>query len=366
MPRRVKLFVAASLVTAVVAIGVIAGAATTGLLSLGSGQNGTVSCAGQHLRASKLSPVQYSLTCVGGRDAASRRSTYGDPSPSTTSTTTPTDAAPPTTAPPTTAPPTTTTTTQASPSVVEGTTGGRWAPAVNATWQWDLSDSPPGPVPDGPVQFIDIDGFDNSAATVAQLHSEGMKVVCYVDVGTAENYRSDFSSFPSSLLGLSNGWPGEYWLDTSPDGPEYSTLQAIMTARFQMCADKGFDAVEPDNLDGSENSTGFNLTVTEGDQYAEWIAAEVHSLGMSVAQKNFEDQSSTLEPFFDFVIEEQCYQYTDCSDLEPYVTAHKAVLDVEYDGRCPTVGLVPGITVMLKDLDLDASPRTVCPTPAAP
>ena len=65
-------------------------------------------------------------------------------------------------------------------------------------------------------------------------------------------------------------------------------------------------------------------------------------------QKNFEDQSSVLEPYFDFVIEEQCYQYNDCSDLQPYVDAHKGVFDVEYDGNCPSGTLVPGVNVMLK------------------
>jgi len=192
---------------------------------------------------------------------------------------------------------------------------------------------------------FDIDGFDNTGTdnadessslgsahspVVAELHALGDHVVCYVDVGTAESWRPDYSRFPAALLGDNNGWPGERWLDTNPNGPDYATLQAIMTARFEMCKNNGFDAVEPDNLDGSENTTGFSLTVAEGDQYAEWVAKEIHSLGMSVAQKNFEDQSSVLEPYFDFVIEEQCFQYGDCTDLAPYYDNGKAVLEVEY------------------------------------
>ena len=192
---------------------------------------------------------------------------------------------------------------------------------------------------------LDIDGFDNTGTdnadesislsssgspVVAELHALGDHVICYVDVGTAENWRPDYSEFPAALLGNNNGWPGERWLDTNPNGPDYATLEKIMTARFEMCKNNGFDAVEPDNLDGSENTSGFNITIAEGDEYAEWLANEIHSLGMSVAQKNFEDQSAVLEPYFDFVIEEQCFQYGDCTDLAPYYESSKAVLEVEY------------------------------------
>ena len=186
---------------------------------------------------------------------------------------------------------------------------------------------------------FDIDGFDNTGTdnadessslsssdspVVAELHALGDHVICYIDVGTAENWRPDYSEFPAALLGDNNGWPGEKWLNTNPNGPDYTTLQRIMTARFEMCRNNGFDAVEPDNLDGSENDTGFAITTSEGDEYAEWVANEIHASGMSVAQKNFEDQSSVLEPSFDFVIEEQCFQYGEtASILLPITTTTK-------------------------------------------
>ena len=62
-------------------------------------------------------------------------------------------------------------------------------------------------------------------------------LICYIDVGTAENWRSDYSSFPASVMGSSNGWPGERWLDIR----QLAVLEPIMTARFQMCREKGFD-----------------------------------------------------------------------------------------------------------------------------
>ena len=123
------------------------------------------------------------------------------------------------------------------------------------TWYWQLQ----GKVAVKPVEATDFDGFDNSAATVAMFHARGQRTICYIDVGTWENGRPDANKFPASLLGKGNGWPGERWLDIR----RLSVLEPIMTTRFQMCRRKDFDAVEPDNLDGWQNSTGFGLTARE-------------------------------------------------------------------------------------------------------
>ena len=87
----------------------------------------------------------------------------------------------------------------------------------------------------------DIDGFTNSAGEVATLHGQGKHVICYIDVGTAENFRPDYSSFPASVLGGSNGWPGERWLDIS----KLAILESIMTARFQMCRERASTPSSP-------------------------------------------------------------------------------------------------------------------------
>ena len=50
----------------------------------------------------------------------------------------------------------------------------------------------------------------------------GRKVVCYIDAGTWEDWRPDAAQFTTSLLGRSNGWPGERWLDVRWDVEEES------------------------------------------------------------------------------------------------------------------------------------------------
>jgi len=199
----------------------------------------------------------------------------------------------------------------------------RWTPPQQLTWYWQLTGTPKVE----PVAATDIDGFDNSSGTVANFHAIGQRMICYIDVGTSENWRPDASQFPATVLGNGNGWPGEQWLDVR----QLAVLEPIMTARFEMCQQKGFDAVEPDNMDGYENDTGFPITAADQLAYDTWIAQEVHSLGMAVFQKNDPDQAAQLEPYFDGVIDEQCNQYSECSSYRPYVSAGKPVLNAEYD-----------------------------------
>lgn len=209
-----------------------------------------------------------------------------------------------------------------------GTGGSWWIPPQVLTWYWQLQGSINN---NEPVAAYDIDGFDSSAAEVATLHGQGKHVICYIDAGTYEPGRSDSSHFPAAVLGNGvKGWPGEQWLDVS----NLSVLEPIMTARFKMCKEKGFDAVEPDNIDGyeTENNSGFPLLTAERQlTYNEWIASEVHSLGMAVLQKNDGEQTAQLQPHFDGALDEQCNQYGECASFQPYLSAGKPVLNAEYE-----------------------------------
>ena len=210
-----------------------------------------------------------------------------------------------------------------------------WLPTQRESWQIQISSTPRRPFL--PVGMIEVDGFGTPAATVAALHAtlHGRGVVCYVDAGTWENWRPDAGKFPRSLLGKPDGgWPGERWLDIA----RYrGALAAIMTARTRMCARKGFDAVDFDNVDGYANHTGFPLTAAEQLRYDVFLANTAHRLGLSVALKNDLPQIPVLLKYFDFAVDEQCFQYREClsSDnggfgLDEFTTAGKAVFEIEY------------------------------------
>lgn len=201
-----------------------------------------------------------------------------------------------------------------------------WHPPQNLTWYWQLQGKLDTAVP---VAAYDVDGFETSAADVATLHAQGKHVVCYVDVGTAESFRPDYGSFPRSVLGRSNGWPGERWLDIR----QLSLIEPIMTARFRICTEKGFDAVEPDNIEAFSNKSGFPITSQQQLSFNEWIAEEVHSLGMAVLQKNDAEQTSQLSSYFDGALTEQCNQYRECAEFEPYLASGRPVINAEYHLR---------------------------------
>lgn len=177
-----------------------------------------------------------------------------------------------------------------------------------------------------PAAAYDVDGFDTSSSEVARLHSTGKHVICYIDVGTWENWRPDASDFPRSVLGKPNGWPGERWLDI-----RQPVVRRLMARRFRReCQAKHFDAIEPDNIDGYQNHTGFPLTANEQLRYDEWVANQAHALGLAVLQKNDPSQARQMESYFDGVLDEQCNQYHECSAFKPYLAAGKPVLNAEY------------------------------------
>jgi hypothetical protein len=224
--------------------------------------------------------------------------------------------APPTTTPITVPPPTTTTTVPA---------GAHWTPSSAApiSWYWQLQGTVNVSVP---AQVYEVDGFNTPAATVSTLHAQGKKAICYIDFGTSETNRPDIGSFPASVRGLGNDFPGEQWLDIR----QLAILQPIMTARMQMCVSKGFDALEADNVDGYSNATGFPLTASDQLTYDEWIAGAAHDLGLSVGLKNDNDQATQLQPFFDWALDEQCNEFAQCSTESAFTAANKAVFNAEY------------------------------------
>ncbi|MEU0069166.1 endo alpha-1,4 polygalactosaminidase [Streptomyces sp. NPDC006332] len=202
--------------------------------------------------------------------------------------------------------------------------GGHWRPRPAVAWQWQLT----GRVDTGvDVPVYDIDGFDQSEATVATLHDEGRRVICYLSTGAWEDWRPDAEKFPRSVLGEGNGWEGERWLDIR----RTDVLEPLMAARIDMCRDKGFDAVEPDNMDGYRNRTGFPLRAADQLRYNRLVARLAHDRGLAVGLKNDLDQIPQLVDDFDFAVNEQCAQYGECADLKPFIAADKAVFHVEYE-----------------------------------
>ena len=237
--------------------------------------------------------------------------------------------------------------------------GDYWKPQAGLTWQWQLSEEVGTPLD---VDVYDID-WEADQATVQKLHAAGIKVICYVSVGSWEDFRPDAKDFPAEVIGNDyDGWPGEKYVDIrSP------ALRAVMSARFDTCKDKGFDAIEPDNMDVFElgEDSGFPLTEQDGIDYAKWLATAAHSRGISIGQKNASSITAEIVGTYDWALTESCFSDGDwCGDVKAYASANKPVFMCEYeagsfDDACAT-WKPQNYSPILKSLDLDA-PVTNCP-----
>lgn len=230
--------------------------------------------------------------------------------------------------------------------------GGIWKPEPRTSWQWQLNGLPIDHSVD--VQMYDIDLFDNDAATVATLHDEGRVVICYMNAGGWENWRPDAGKFPKDIIGENlDDWEGERWLDIR----RLDVLAPIMEDRMIACKNKGFDGIEPDNVDGFLNDTGFGLTAADQLAFNIWLAETAHERGLSIGLKNDMDQAPDLVQYFDWTLNEECFQFQECDTLQPFIDAGKAVFNVEYglesEEFCPEARRL-GFNSLKKNLDVDA------------
>jgi hypothetical protein len=235
-----------------------------------------------------------------------------------------------------------------------------WRPAPGLSWQWQLDASLDLTVG---AQVYDVDLFTTDAATVAALHTQGRRVICYMSAGSWEAWRPDAKSFPVAVIGNAYvGWPGEKWLDIR----RIDLLGPIMQKRLDLCRAKGFDAVEPDNIDGYGADTGFPLTAEDQLVYNRWLADEAHQRGLSIGLKNDPEQVADLLPYFDWALTEDCFDQGWCDQMMPFIAAGKAVFAAEYTDTGMTTDRFCAeakdkqFSAILKQRDLGAW-RETCP-----
>jgi hypothetical protein len=233
--------------------------------------------------------------------------------------------------------------------------GGVWAPTPGTTWQWQLTGTIDTTVD---AQVYDIDLFTTNASLIKTLHDAGRVVVCYFSAGSYEPDRPDSAALAKTGLGSTlDGWPDEKWLDVRS-----AAVRDIMRGRLDTARTKGCDGVEPDNVDGYDNANGLGLTESDQIDYDTFLATEAHARGLSVGLKNALGLIPKLVGRFDWALNEECLKYKECSELQPFISAGKAVFHCEYASS--TTGICDkrpaGFSTIVKHLSLDAW-RLACP-----
>lgn len=201
-----------------------------------------------------------------------------------------------------------------------------YQPDINTTWQWQLSDSPNLKYD---VDLYDLDLIDTPPQAIEALQERGKKVICYFSAGSYEDWRPDAGIFPKEALGKPlDEWEGERWLDVRLEKVRY-----LMLKRLDLAQQKGCDGVEPDNIDGYSNDSGFPLTAMDQLSYNRFLAQAAHRRGLAIGLKNDVEQVKELVNDFDFAINEQCFEYQECDQLKPFIEQGKPVFNAEYQTK---------------------------------
>lgn len=198
-----------------------------------------------------------------------------------------------------------------------------WSPALRTTWQWQLTGRIDTSVD---VAMYDVDLFEARDVDLDQLRADGHTLICYFSAGSLEDFRDDVGFVSDDAVGKKlDGWDDERWLDvTHPHAFE------LARRRLDLAAERGCDGVEPDNVDGYVNGTGFPLTEAEQLQFNRFLADEAHARNLSVGLKNDVDQLGELEPWFDWALNEECVAFDECGRYGPFLDTDKAVFHTEY------------------------------------
>ncbi|SMY24161.1 unnamed protein product [Zymoseptoria tritici ST99CH_1A5] len=204
----------------------------------------------------------------------------------------------------------------------------RLKPTPNTSWNIQLSSVPTlSSATTSPKPAIyDVDLIDTPASLISSLHAANISVICYFSAGSYENWRSDASSWPKAALGKDmDGWEGEKWVDVRSSG-----VRDVMKKRIALAKSKGCDGVDPDNIDGYNNDSGFPLTQSDAISFVTFLSTTAHAAGLSYGLKNGGDIVPQVVNLAEWVINEECTFYNECELYKPFIDAGKAVLHIEY------------------------------------
>lgn len=178
-----------------------------------------------------------------------------------------------------------------------------------------------------PPSGVRIVTRDRSASPAPGLYN-----ICYVNAFQAQP--DDSKTWPADLLlrdargkvVMDRDWD-EAILDIGTPAKR-RRVAARVNRWIDGCADKGFDAVEPDNYD-SYTRSGHLLTVNDATAFITLLSAHAHSRGLAIGQKNTSELAGLRSKTkLDFAVTEECGEYDEC---DTYAKAfHDRVVDIEY------------------------------------
>lgn len=213
-------------------------------------------------------------------------------------------------------------------------------PPVNGKFDYQIGGAY---TPVASVQIVDRDRHDAPVS--------GKYNICYINAlqtqpddsgGTPPEGTTQWwiDNHPDLVL-FKNGEPvmDEDWEEAILDVSTPTKRQAIFAIErtwIQACAQAGYQAIEPDNLDSYDRSQdGFELDADL--EYMKLFVPYAHSLGLAVAQKNTTELESDGKTVigFDFAIAEECQNEEECDSYTDVYGQH--VIEIEYTDYAKSV-----------------------------
>lgn len=203
-----------------------------------------------------------------------------------------------------------------------------------------------------PPAGVEVVSRDHSASPAPGLYN-----ICYVNAFQAQpGAEGDWDD--DLLLRDANGdvvydtdW-GEAFLDIRT-ADKRERIAAKVSTWIDGCADKGFQAVEPDNYD-SYTRAGDLLDAADAQGLIRLLAERAHSDGLAIGQKNTVELAPNRERNgLDFAVAEECGEWDECGD---YTAAFgDRVIVIEYTAKGLSkacAGFGDELSIVRRDLDV--------------
>ncbi|WP_344272184.1 endo alpha-1,4 polygalactosaminidase [Streptomyces hebeiensis] len=202
-----------------------------------------------------------------------------------------------------------------------------------------------------PPAGVKVVSRDYTASPAAGLYN-----ICYVNAfqtqpGAEGEWEKDLLLRDSKGNVVYDGFWKEAVLDTRTEDKR-KRIAAKVNGWIDTCANKGFKAVEPDNLDTFDRFSQLNEAGAK--DLIKRLADHAHSKGLAIAQKNTAGFSTERDATgADFAIAEECGEWDECGD---YVEGFgNNVIVIEYKEEylrksCSEFG--GRLSIVLRDLDV--------------
>jgi Glycoside-hydrolase family GH114 len=236
------------------------------------------------------------------------------------------------------------------------------APPVNGQFDYQIGGAY------APVSAVAIVDRDSSEPAVSGKYN-----ICYINAFQAQpdatawwkaNHDDLLLKTAAGKYVVDSGW-NENVLDTTT-AAKRTALAAIVNGWIDDCKAKGYQAIEPDNLDSWDRSKNL-ITKANNIAFATLLAQHAHSIGLAIAQKNASEiaNEGKTQVGFDFAIAEECQRYTgefgakECDDYMHYYGNN--LIEIEYNDNGGTSSYNSACTARGAAISITYRDRDVLP-----